>query len=403
MSLDERSCLAFLQDLLAAAYPTFIMRLLTLILYSIITVLAVKVTLAAKQLAPASMISMLALMWAFIFILSFMKKGEYGDTSLLLCSGLVIAILFLKYMCLVMPGTLLSFFVFAVAVYFYMEKHKGSTVASDASWEYEEHGHWKPVHPQTNNDVETVHLAGRTTGSSIFHNPTTQVDTMYIYDLSTMLQTNVATQFERKIRRNSASSQAGTAARVVHPTRGNSTATPSATASSRQAATVSSTKATALPRPVIDTRLWKSPGQKGLEDNKLYLVNNSSQEYREVQDYFMTTMIGNAIITDIERVENGRQYEAFAVLKKNIPADILKAPRVPALTQKQLVRMLFHGTTRNATRNIISDNATGYIPVLSGSQTGALWGPGTYFAVPFVYFFCNLINLSYCMIDLTLL
>jgi len=169
--------------------------------------------------------------------------------------------------------------------------------------------------------------------------------------------------------------------RVVHPL-GHLTAALSATASSGQASIESARTALALLRPVIGTRFWKSPGQKGLEDNKLYTVNIGCHEYTGVQNCFMTTMQGKAIITRIERVENGRQYEPFAVLKKNIPEDIQKEKST--LTQEHLVRLLFHGTNQNAIRNIISDNATGYIPVLSGSKTGAIWGPGTYFAVPFV-------------------
>jgi len=160
------------------------------------------------------------------------------------------------------------------------------------------------------------------------------------------------------------------------------TAALSAIASSKQASIVSSIKAAALLRPVVDTRLWKSLGQKGLEDNKLYKVSSSSREYSGVKNHFMKSMDGKAIITRIERVENGRQHEAYAVLKKNIPEDIQKEKS--NLTQKHLVRLAFHGTNQNVIRNIISDNATGYIPVLSGSRTGAIWGPGTYFAVLFV-------------------
>jgi len=125
--------------------------------------------------------------------------------------------------------------------------------------------------------------------------------------------------------------------------------------------------------------LWKSPGQKGMADNKLYPVSIASREYDFVQEHFMKIMKMIACITRIERVENGRQQEAFALQKKNVVKDIRE--QLPALTKKQLVRMLFHGTKQTAIHDIMSNNAAGYIPLLSSSRNGAIYGDGTYFAV----------------------
>jgi len=129
--------------------------------------------------------------------------------------------------------------------------------------------------------------------------------------------------------------------------------------------------------------LWKSPGQKGMADNKLYPVSIASREYDFVEENFMKTMKMIACIIRIERVENGRQQETFALQKRNIVMDIRAqlALTEKNLTENQLVRMLFHGTKQTAIQNIVNNSSAGFIPLLSGSSTGAACGYGTYFAV----------------------
>jgi len=85
------------------------------------------------------------------------------------------------------------------------------------------------------------------------------------------------------------------------------------------------------------------------------------------------------IIACIERIENGRQQEAFAMQEKNVVRDTRK--QMPELTKKRLVRLLFnHATKHSATHDIIGNNAAGCIPLFAGFTTGALYVGSTYLA-----------------------
>ena len=58
--------------------------------------------------------------------------------------------------------------------------------------------------------------------------------------------------------------------------------------------------------------------------------------------------------------------------------DITKAPgTVSSGTEHQFVKWLFHGTKQETIDNIVN---SGYLPMLTGSAVGAIWGDGTYFA-----------------------
>ncbi len=124
---------------------------------------------------------------------------------------------------------------------------------------------------------------------------------------------------------------------------------------------------------------WESPNRAGLSSNKLYTVNTYSHEYQKVKDLFMRTMTGRAQITSIERVENGPQHESFHVQKKNILRDLdVSGSRFAG--RRDLVRTLFHGSNQKNIQAIVNGQAAGFIPILSGSVTGHIYGTGSYFA-----------------------
>jgi hypothetical protein len=121
---------------------------------------------------------------------------------------------------------------------------------------------------------------------------------------------------------------------------------------------------------------WASPGQAGKERKKLFDVDGGCQEFQEVQKQFMATMAGKATIQRIQRVENGHQYEAFLQQKETITEEIADL----GVHCSNVVRLLFHGTKKDSTHDIIHGKTAGFEPLASGARTGAIWGHGAYFA-----------------------
>ena len=78
-------------------------------------------------------------------------------------------------------------------------------------------------------------------------------------------------------------------------------------------------------------------------------------------------------IDNIERVENKSQYNAFDLYKQTVNTELRHT-----FHEKQMVRMLFHGTSPESSHDII--HGEGYVPLAAGSASGAVWGDGTYFA-----------------------
>jgi hypothetical protein len=82
----------------------------------------------------------------------------------------------------------------------------------------------------------------------------------------------------------------------------------------------------------------------------------------------------HATIDKIERVENGALHEAF-----ELQAETLQKTMGAEYNPKTMRQMLFHGT--DAVEAIInSTDGHGFLPLLSGSVVGAIYGDGTYFA-----------------------
>lgn len=118
--------------------------------------------------------------------------------------------------------------------------------------------------------------------------------------------------------------------------------------------------------------LWESADKKGLDKQKLFLVQKGSNEFLEIQAHFAATLPQRRIVK-LERVENGFQHEAFSVHARGIAEQL--GEDYDATTMR---RRLFHGTA--AVDAIINGNTAGFLPLLSGTCTGAIYGDGTYFA-----------------------
>ena len=130
-----------------------------------------------------------------------------------------------------------------------------------------------------------------------------------------------------------------------------------------------------------DRSLWDSKRQEGRDAKKLFRVDAGSEEFAYVKDLFMATMHSKHVVIErIERIENGPQHEAYAQKKKAISDEIAKNLPQDTSDPKNIVRMLFHGTSQQAQRNIIHSDSSGFEPLASGTSTGAIWGEGTYFA-----------------------
>ena len=90
-------------------------------------------------------------------------------------------------------------------------------------------------------------------------------------------------------------------------------------------------------------------------------------------------MAGNATIQRIQRVENGHQYEAFLQQKETITEEIAELAEL-GVQCSNVVQLLFHGTKKDSTQDIIHRKAAGFEPLASGVRTGSIWGNGVYFA-----------------------
>jgi hypothetical protein len=117
---------------------------------------------------------------------------------------------------------------------------------------------------------------------------------------------------------------------------------------------------------------WQSTDKNGMDDAKLFAVASGSDERTKIEAEFKKTLPFLEVDL-IERVENGYQHESFSVHGKAIRANCGLA-----FDEGTMKRLLFHGT--GAVEAIVNDLVAGFLPLLSGSVTGAIYGDGTYFA-----------------------
>jgi hypothetical protein len=121
---------------------------------------------------------------------------------------------------------------------------------------------------------------------------------------------------------------------------------------------------------------WQSSGRAGLDSQRLFAVDRRGEEFRAIAAEFLRTL-PSASVDAIQRVENGPQHELYSVHRRNVERDVAA---VGIRARGPLVRLLFHGTSESAVESIVHADTSGFLPLLSGTATGALWGDGTYFA-----------------------
>jgi hypothetical protein len=126
---------------------------------------------------------------------------------------------------------------------------------------------------------------------------------------------------------------------------------------------------------------WQSRDRAGLDDNRLFPVAQGGEEFRTIAGEFTRTLPAVSV-DEIQRVENGPLHELYSVHRRNVERDVeaVRAACSGGVRRGPLVLMLFHGTSEEAVQSIVNTDTAGFLPLLSGTTTGALWGDGTYFA-----------------------
>lgn len=119
--------------------------------------------------------------------------------------------------------------------------------------------------------------------------------------------------------------------------------------------------------------LWRSTSQRGMDKQKLFMVDMDSHEFAAVAADFLKTL-PVATIDRLDRIENGGVHESF-----QLQASTLRKQIGEEWVSHKMRRMLFHGT--QAVEEIInSTDGHGFLPLLAGSSTGAMFGDGSYAA-----------------------
>ena len=103
-------------------------------------------------------------------------------------------------------------------------------------------------------------------------------------------------------------------------------------------------------------------------------MSPGSDKFVAIHVLFKETL-GVASMDRVQRVENGPQHEFFSAYKRAVEREMGST-----FNHAKHVRLLFHGTSEEAVQSIIQSNTAGFLPMLAGSTTGALYGDGTYFA-----------------------
>eukprot|EP00040_Diaphanoeca_grandis_P004160 m.27314 g.27314 ORF g.27314 m.27314 type:complete len:439 (+) comp15727_c1_seq1:75-1391(+) len=118
---------------------------------------------------------------------------------------------------------------------------------------------------------------------------------------------------------------------------------------------------------------WQSIRREGADTDKLFPLHAKTNEYGMVQKAFAVTMKNE--VTNIQRVENG-----FMIAHYNLGLGTMqKQVGLDTWDPMTMERLLFHGT--QAVEQIVnSTDGHGFLPLLAGTASGAVYGDGTYFA-----------------------
>jgi poly [ADP-ribose] polymerase 7/11/12/13 len=117
-----------------------------------------------------------------------------------------------------------------------------------------------------------------------------------------------------------------------------------------------------------ERKYWCS---NGLDSTKLFNVRAGTQEYAMISTLFHKTL-PNHSIDSMQRVENGALHERYIVHKSTIRNELGWQ-----FDENSMVKYLFHGTAENSIHDIVNH---GFQPLRAGTNVGAIYGHGTYFA-----------------------
>jgi len=139
-------------------------------------------------------------------------------------------------------------------------------------------------------------------------------------------------------------------------------------------------------------RNWSSHYRKGLDDQKLFDVPRSSEEFQRVAAVFQATpkdppayMLAPQAAWDrvqivrLQRIENGVQMDGNT---QPYHVSLQMSLEDQGIDFERGVHSCwaFHGTDSDALESIVNDPVAGFQPLVSGSKGATLWGLGTYFA-----------------------
>jgi len=144
--------------------------------------------------------------------------------------------------------------------------------------------------------------------------------------------------------------------------------------------------------PSMLRKLWRSPGRRGSDDQKLFDVPFTSEEYRRVVSMFKSQprespayLLSPPAAWDlkqvrrVQRIENGPALEGctkpyYDSVSRSVQEQGMEFE--PGLHTS----WAFHGADANAIDSIVMNPVAGFQPLASGTRGASLWGLGTYFA-----------------------
>eukprot|EP00931_Biecheleriopsis_adriatica_P113139 TRINITY_DN8808_c0_g2_i1.p1 TRINITY_DN8808_c0_g2~~TRINITY_DN8808_c0_g2_i1.p1 ORF type:complete len:743 (-),score=80.44 TRINITY_DN8808_c0_g2_i1:351-2519(-) len=138
-------------------------------------------------------------------------------------------------------------------------------------------------------------------------------------------------------------------------------------------------------------RYWRSNGQKGFDECKLFDVPRDSEEYQLVMTLFRTEPKEQAAycganyagwqmrpIVRLQRVESGEQGSQCVPYFNSVKCSIVDQGL--SFEPGAHTRWGFHGAASDAIDSIVHGTVTGFQPLAAGTKGASLWGSGTYFA-----------------------
>ena len=130
---------------------------------------------------------------------------------------------------------------------------------------------------------------------------------------------------------------------------------------------------------LISKSRWQSVNKEGRDKTKLFEVMSGTDEFGSISAKFHATLpTRDYRIEQLDRIENGWVHAAYRLQVAAIQQRLDGGER-GTFDRKTMIRTVFHGTS--AVDDIVNAaDGHSFLPLLSGTNVGAIWGHGTYFA-----------------------